>query len=73
MNTTFLLLTGTAVILTLLGEIFCSPLLYAFGASDVTIKYAEPYLRIYLIGNIAAMISTGMNPYINAQGFPASA
>ena len=70
MNTTFLLLTGTAVILTLLGEIFCSPLLYAFGASDVTIKYAEPYLRIYLIGNIAAMISTGMNPYINAQGFP---
>ncbi|MBQ9122926.1 MAG: polysaccharide biosynthesis C-terminal domain-containing protein, partial [Lachnospiraceae bacterium] len=32
--------------------------------------YANDYLRIYLIGTIFSMITTGMNGYINAQGFP---
>ena len=70
MNTSFVMLVLTALVLTAAGEIFLRPLLTAFGASDETMKYAFPYLRIYLLGNIAAMIATGMNPFINAQGFP---
>ena len=69
MNTSFILLVGTAVVLTLMGEIFCRPVLYLFGASDTTIVYAEPYMRIYLAGTVFSMVSLGLNPFINSQGF----
>ena len=60
----------TAIVLTVSGELFCTPLLRLFGASSVTLPYARSYLRIYLLGNLFSMIATGMNPFINAQGFP---
>ena len=60
----------TALVLTLSGELFCTPLLRLFGASSITLPYARSYLRIYLLGNLFSMIATGMNPFINAQGFP---
>lgn len=65
----FAMLIICAVLLTVLGEIFLKPLLFAFGASDATIGYALPYGRIYLAGNIFVLISLGMNGFINAQGF----
>ena len=68
-NTAFRLLVITAVIITVIGLAFGEPLLYLFGASDTSIVYALPYLNIYILGTIFAMISTGMNAYINAQGF----
>ena len=68
-NTSFFLLISTAVFLTVFGEIFGRPILTAFGASDAAMVYAMPYLRIYLLGNIFSMIATGMNPFINAQGY----
>lgn len=49
--------------------IFAKPLLILFGASENALKYALPYLLIYLIGTLPSMISTGMNPFINAQGY----
>ena len=64
---TLLLLLGvgaTAVFL-LLKE----PMLYLFGASAETFPYADAYLSIYLCGTLFVMISLGMNPFINAQGF----
>jgi len=63
------MLVVVALILTALMEIFCTPLLYAFGASDVTIKYAAEYLRIYAIGTIFVQITLGLNTFITAQGF----
>lgn len=45
------------------------PMLYLFGASDVTFPYADEYLTIYLCGTLFVMISLGMNPFINSQGF----
>ncbi len=45
------------------------PILYLFGASDVTYKYANEYISVYIIGTTFAMLSTGMNNFINAQGF----
>lgn len=45
------------------------PILYRFGASPDTFPYANGYLSIYLFGTLFVMISLGMNPFINAQGF----
>lgn len=68
-DTAFFLLIATAIVLTITGEIFGRPVLIAFGASDNALVHALPYLRIYLLGNIFSMIATGMNPFINAQGY----
>ncbi len=54
--------------LTTLFLLFQEPLLYLFGASDVTLPFATDYLSIYLIGTIFVQISLGLNPYITCQG-----
>ncbi|MCM1136172.1 MAG: MATE family efflux transporter [Clostridium sp.] len=69
MNTSFYLLIITGVILTFLGSIFCRPILTLFGASDTSLPYAMPYMRIYLMGTVFSMAALGMNPFINSQGF----
>ena len=69
MNTSFWLLVITGVILTVLGSVFCRPVLTLFGASDTSLPYALSYMRIYLIGTVFSMIALGMNPFINSQGF----
>jgi len=68
-NSYCLLLCGAAA-LTVLCYIFRRPILFAFGASEASIVYALQYLDIYLAGTLFAMSSTGLNGYINAQGFP---
>ena len=70
MNVTFSSLVITALVLTAVGYAFRRPVLYLFGASDDTYPYADAYLTVYLAGTLCAMISTGMNGFINAQGFP---
>ncbi len=69
MGNAFLLLlilggAATAFFLALKG-----PVLYLFGASPDTFPHADGYLTIYLLGTLFVMISLGMNPFINAQGF----
>ncbi len=68
-NTSFFLILITAVAIIVIGEIFARSILTAFGTSDAAMVYALPYLRIYLLGTVFSMISTGMNPFITAQGF----
>lgn len=46
-----------------------TPILYLFGASADTFPYADDYMTIYLCGTLFVMVSLGMNPFINAQGF----
>lgn len=69
MGNSFILLVYTGAILMTLGFIFYKPFLYLFGASDATFPYAGSYMRIYLLGTVFVMISVGMNPFINSQGF----
>ncbi|MDO5132452.1 MAG: MATE family efflux transporter [Eubacteriales bacterium] len=69
MNVSAFLLVCTAVFLTVAGELFCTPLLRLFGAGSENIGYAVPYLRIYLLGTLFSMLATGLNPFINAQGY----
>ena len=70
MNNTFIMLVFSGILLTVLGYSFRKPVLYLFGAGDETYPYADAYLTIYLAGTVCSMISTGMNGFINAQGFP---
>ena len=70
LGNSFALLISSSVILTAIGYLFAKPILFAFGAGEESYIYAKEYLDIYLIGTIFSMLSTGLNGYINAQGFP---
>ena len=69
MGNTFVMLIATGAVLTVTGLLFYRPILYAFGASDVTFPYAASYIKIYLLGTLFVMVTLGMNPFINSQGF----
>lgn len=70
LGNTFVLLLGCSVVLFVLCFFFRRPILYLFGASDASYVYADAYIRIYLWGTPFVMLSTGLNGFINAQGFP---
>ena len=69
MGNSFALLLISSAVLMALSYAFSRPILFAFGASEESFVYAKSYLDIYLIGTAFTMITTGMNGYINAQGF----
>lgn len=69
MGNTFSMLLLTGALLMILGYLFYKPVLYAFGASDQIYPYARDYILIYLLGTFFVMITLGMNPFINSQGF----
>ncbi len=69
MDTSYTLLTLTAILLTIFCMIFCRPILVLFGASESALVYAIPYIRIYLLGTFPSMVAVGLNPFINAQGY----
>lgn len=66
----FVLLLGCSLVLMALCYLFQKPVLYLFGASDASYPYADAYLTIYLLGTPFTMLATGLNGFINAQGFP---
>ncbi|MBQ8202233.1 MAG: MATE family efflux transporter [Clostridia bacterium] len=66
----FALLTTASVVLFVFCYLFRRPILFLFGASEVSYVYADEYLQIYLLGTVFSMLSTGLNGFINAQGFP---
>lgn len=57
------------VLLTIVFTIFKEPMLWAFGASEATIKYSNDYLGLYILGTVFVQIALGMNPFVNTQGF----
>ena len=69
MHTSFSMLTLCSILLMLTGLIFAKPILTLFGADRENFGYACPYLMIYLLGTFPSMAATGMNPFINAQGY----
>ena len=40
------------------------------GGDEETLPLALSYFRVYVLGAIPVLVSLGMNPFINAQGFP---
>ncbi|MBD5454129.1 MAG: MATE family efflux transporter, partial [Lachnospiraceae bacterium] len=65
-SVTFLIIC--TVVLMAFFYAFQRPLLYMFGASDVTIEYAVSYISIYLIGTIFVELALGLNAFIICQG-----
>ena len=65
----FSLLIVLSVILTTVFLVFGEKLLMLFGASESTIVYALPYMKIYVAGSIFVMLSLGLNMFITTQGF----
>ena len=70
LGNSFALLLLSAMVLMVICYVFRRPILFAFGASEESYVYADAYLRIYLLGTFFSMTTTGLNGYINAQGFP---
>lgn len=70
LGNSFALLVISGAILTFGCMAFRKPILFAFGASETSYIYADQYLKIYLWGTVFSMLATGLNGYINAQGFP---
>jgi len=70
LGNTFSLLLVTSVVMFAVCYLFRRPILYLFGASDASYIYADAYLKIYLFGTTFQMLATGLNGFINAQGFP---
>ena len=52
------------------GLYWLDPILYAFGASDVTISYAHDYMEIILWANILTHIYYGLNSMLRSIGHP---
>ena len=70
LGNTFTMLFASSFVIFAVCFIFRRPVLYLFGASDASYRYADEYLRIYLFGATFTMLATGLNGFINAQGFP---
>ena len=65
----FVMLCTISVAVGAIAALVREPMLYLFGASDATFPYAERYFLIYISGTLFALVSTGMNQFIIAQGY----
>lgn len=70
LSNSFLMLCGFSVILTVTFLFMKDHLLIWFGASEITFPYANTYMTIYTAGTFFALMATGLNYFINCQGFP---
>ena len=68
LNTSFILLVLSSIIIIPLMLVFKEPILYAFGANEVNFEYANEYITIYIIGTPFVMLTLGLNQYITCQG-----
>lgn len=58
------------LIITIIGILFCEPILRAFGASDSTMQYAKDFIYIILGGTIFSMLGYTLNTTIRGDGNP---
>ena len=63
------MLVVAAVLLMALVLPLRRPMLRLFGASEATYPCAEAYFTVYMCGTLFALLSTGLNQFIIAQGF----
>lgn len=69
MNTSYTMVCGGAIVLMVIGFLFAAPDPASVRRFRVCSGLCIPYLMIYLLGTLPSMISTGMNSFINAQGY----
>ena len=69
MGNSITLLVLFGILVPLICYLIQKPVLYLFGASDATYPYAREYITIYLSGSLPVILTLGLNPFLNAQGF----
>lgn len=62
------LMITVSILLAITGFLIKKPLLNTFGATDATIRYANDYLDIILLGTVFGIIGYGLNSSIRAEG-----
>ena len=70
MKLSFFMITVTAAVLMIVGIAGAPVILRLLGASETAMPYVLPYMRIYMCGTFFSMCAVGLNPFINAQGYP---
>ncbi|MDR0962748.1 MAG: MATE family efflux transporter [Mediterranea sp.] len=58
------------VIFAVIALIFLDPILYFFGGSDNTVKYAREFMQVILLGNVVTHLYFGLNALLRASGHP---
>lgn len=66
----FVLLVGSGIIYTIVGQIFLVPLLQLFGASPTVLPFSIEYMRVIFFGSTFQIVSMGLNHFIRADGSP---
>lgn len=66
----FTLIIVISILVTVVGLIFMDKILFAFGASENTIVYAEQYIEIIFAGCIFNLAGFGLNHSIRSDGSP---
>ena len=65
----FLMILVLSVLLMAIIMPLTTPMLRMFGASEATLPYARTYFLVYMCGTIFALMATGLNQFIIAQGY----
>ncbi len=68
-SSSFILLLIISIIIPPIIIYFQESILLLFGASEATLPYATSYFKIYLLGTPFALLTIGMNNFINCQGY----
>lgn len=61
------------IVFTIISLLFLDPILYFFGASEMTIPYARDYMVIILLGNVVTHMYLGLNSVLRSAGHPKQA
>lgn len=61
------------ILFTIVTLMFLDPILFFFGASEVTIPYARDYMTIILLGNVVTHMYLGLNSVLRSAGHPQKA
>lgn len=67
-TTTLILISGLC--LTILGQIFLTPLLELSGATEANFSYASSYMRIIIVGLVFQLFSFTMAAVVRSEGKP---
>ncbi|MGL4797164.1 MAG: MATE family efflux transporter [Paraclostridium sp.] len=70
LGNTFALELIVGITIMIIGTIFLDEILYLFGASETTIKYAKDYMSIILFGSWFNLPGFAMNSAIRSDGRP---
>ena len=68
-SSSFVLLLIISIIIPPIIIYFQEPILLLFGASEATLPYPISYFKVYLLGTPFALLTIGMNNFINCQGY----